>query len=133
MERVRMAVIGAGIWGENHAVALSTYPIVDLVCICDLDARRAKALAEWPYFLPQTYVLAMRGMPNATSYTFWRDSPDATVTVAFPTRRGAEDALALAVAQVGWRAPGWTPTFDIAGAFVRTLRRKAAALGTSFG
>jgi predicted dehydrogenase len=46
MERVRMAVIGAGIWGENHAVALSTYPIVDLVCICDLDARRAKALAD---------------------------------------------------------------------------------------
>src|SRR5919106_5963792 len=46
MERVRMAVIGAGIWGENHAMALSTYPIVDLVCICDLDARRAKALAD---------------------------------------------------------------------------------------
>ena len=46
MERVRMAVIGAGIWGENHAMALSTYPIVDLACICDLDARRAKALAD---------------------------------------------------------------------------------------
>jgi predicted dehydrogenase len=46
MERIKMAVIGAGIWGENHAMALSTYPIVDLVCICDLDPAKAKALAE---------------------------------------------------------------------------------------
>lgn len=46
MEQVKMAVIGAGIWGENHAMALSTYPIVDLVCICDLDEGRARALAE---------------------------------------------------------------------------------------
>ena len=46
MRRVNMAVIGAGIWGENHAVALSTHPIVDLKLICDLDAGRAKALAD---------------------------------------------------------------------------------------
>lgn len=46
MERVKMAVIGAGIWGENHAMAFATYPIVDLVCICDLDDAKAKALAE---------------------------------------------------------------------------------------
>ena len=46
MNRVKMAVIGAGIWGENHAVALSSYPIVDLEMICDLNAERARALAE---------------------------------------------------------------------------------------
>jgi len=46
MNRVKMAVIGAGIWGENHAVALSTHPIVDLVSICDLNADRARTLAE---------------------------------------------------------------------------------------
>lgn len=46
MNRVRMAVIGAGIWGENHAVALSTHPIVDLRLICDLNAERARTLAE---------------------------------------------------------------------------------------
>ena len=46
MRRVNMAVIGAGIWGENHAVALSTYPIVDLKLICDLDAGKAKTLAD---------------------------------------------------------------------------------------
>jgi predicted dehydrogenase len=43
---VKMAVVGAGIWGENHAMAFATYPIVDLVCICDLDGAKAKALAE---------------------------------------------------------------------------------------
>jgi predicted dehydrogenase len=41
-----MAVIGAGIWGENHAMALSTYPIVELAWICDLNAERAKRLAD---------------------------------------------------------------------------------------
>ena len=46
MRRINMAVIGAGIWGENHAAALSTYPIVDLKLICDLDESRAKALAQ---------------------------------------------------------------------------------------
>jgi len=46
MKRVKMAVIGAGIWGENHAVALSTHPAVELVSICDLNGERAKKLAE---------------------------------------------------------------------------------------
>jgi predicted dehydrogenase len=46
VKRVKMAVIGAGIWGENHAMAYSTYPIVDLAYICDLNAERARQLAE---------------------------------------------------------------------------------------
>jgi len=46
MKRVKMAVIGAGIWGENHAVALSTHPGVELVSICDLNGERARALAD---------------------------------------------------------------------------------------
>jgi predicted dehydrogenase len=46
VQQVKMAVIGAGIWGENHAMALSTYPVVDLACICDLNAERAKLLAD---------------------------------------------------------------------------------------
>jgi len=46
MRRVKMAVIGAGTWGENHAMALSTYPMVDLQTICDLDGDRARRLAD---------------------------------------------------------------------------------------
>ncbi|MEK6215711.1 MAG: Gfo/Idh/MocA family oxidoreductase, partial [Boseongicola sp.] len=45
-EQVKMAVVGAGVWGENHAMAYANYPLVDLVYICDLDADRAKALAD---------------------------------------------------------------------------------------
>ena len=44
-DKVKLAVVGAGIWGENHAMAFAHYPLVDLACICDLDAGRAKALA----------------------------------------------------------------------------------------
>ena len=46
MRRVKMAVIGAGIWGENHAMAFSTYPIVELAWICDLNPERARRLAD---------------------------------------------------------------------------------------
>ena len=46
MRRVKMGVIGAGIWGENHAVALSTYAPVELAWICDLNAERARRLAD---------------------------------------------------------------------------------------
>jgi predicted dehydrogenase len=46
VRRVKMAVIGAGIWGENHAMAFATYPVVELGWICDLDAGRARRLAE---------------------------------------------------------------------------------------
>ncbi|MCP4382227.1 MAG: Gfo/Idh/MocA family oxidoreductase [Hyphomicrobiales bacterium] len=45
-KQVKMAVVGAGIWGENHAMAYANHPLVDLVYICDLDADRAKALAD---------------------------------------------------------------------------------------
>ena len=44
MRQVKMAVIGAGVWGENHAMALSTYPLVELALICDLNADRATGL-----------------------------------------------------------------------------------------
>jgi len=46
VRQVKMAVIGAGIWGENHAMALSTYPTVELAWICDLNAERAERLAD---------------------------------------------------------------------------------------
>ncbi|WP_084640076.1 Gfo/Idh/MocA family protein [Kaistia adipata] len=44
--RVKTGIIGAGIWGSNHALALSTHPQCELSLICDLDGARAKALAE---------------------------------------------------------------------------------------
>jgi predicted dehydrogenase len=45
-EKVRIAIIGAGIWGGNHALALATHPRGSVALICDRDAARARALAE---------------------------------------------------------------------------------------
>ena len=38
------AVVGAGLWGGQHARVLSTLPEADLVAVCDVDASRAEAM-----------------------------------------------------------------------------------------
>ncbi len=43
---VGFALIGAGLFGERHAQAYSRHPAADLVAVCDLDAERARAIAE---------------------------------------------------------------------------------------
>lgn len=40
------AVVGAGRWGETHAMAVNSHPSCRLVAVCDIDEGRAKALAE---------------------------------------------------------------------------------------
>ncbi len=40
------ALIGAGIFGERHAQALSRHPSVDFIAVCDLNGERAKQIAE---------------------------------------------------------------------------------------
>ncbi len=46
MRRLRVAVIGVGFWGRNHARVLSGLEKAELVAICDLDESRARAVAE---------------------------------------------------------------------------------------
>jgi predicted dehydrogenase len=43
---VTLGIIGAGIWGTNHALALTTCPRARVEVICDRDEARAKALGE---------------------------------------------------------------------------------------
>lgn len=43
---VRMGIIGAGIWGTNHALALTTYPRCTVTLICDRDEARARCAGE---------------------------------------------------------------------------------------
>ena len=45
-KKVRLGIVGAGIWGSNHALALHDHPHTDLKLICDLDEVRAKTLAD---------------------------------------------------------------------------------------
>lgn len=53
MSKIRMAIIGAGVWGETHAFLYREHPAVELVAICDLDLSRARSFAqkfEIPHF-----------------------------------------------------------------------------------
>ncbi len=45
-QTVRIGIIGAGIWGSNHALALSNHPPGELKIICDQDESRARQLAD---------------------------------------------------------------------------------------
>lgn len=40
------ALIGAGLFGQRHAQAYQRHPLVDFKYVCDLDASRAKSVAE---------------------------------------------------------------------------------------
>ena len=44
--KIKTGIVGAGIWGSNHALALTTHPHCDVAIICDRDEMRARALAE---------------------------------------------------------------------------------------
>ncbi|MBZ9994297.1 Gfo/Idh/MocA family protein [Mesorhizobium sp. BH1-1-4] len=43
---IKTAVVGAGIWGANHALALNSHAPAELTVICDVDESRAKAAAD---------------------------------------------------------------------------------------
>jgi predicted dehydrogenase len=46
MDRIKMAIIGAGTWGENHARIYNAHPFARTVAICDMDIAKARATAE---------------------------------------------------------------------------------------
>lgn len=45
-EPLKVAVVGLGIWGQNHVLAYSDYYRAQLEVVCDLDAERARTFAE---------------------------------------------------------------------------------------
>jgi len=45
MDKIKTAVIGVGTWGEIHARTYHESEGADLVCVCDVNADRAKAIA----------------------------------------------------------------------------------------
>lgn len=46
MKKLGAAVIGTGFWGKNHARVYKELAETELVAICDIDAQRAKNVAE---------------------------------------------------------------------------------------
>ena len=54
MKRVKIGIVGAGIWGEVHASIYNEHYFTDLVAICDKDISLAKKVADM-YNIPEVY------------------------------------------------------------------------------
>lgn len=54
MDKVKMAIVGAGIWGENHAQIFQAHPFAQTVAICDMNREKAEAVAR-RVGIPQVY------------------------------------------------------------------------------
>jgi len=46
MKKLGVAVIGTGFWGKNHARVFKELAETELIAICDIDAQRAKNVAD---------------------------------------------------------------------------------------
>ena len=46
MQTVKMALVGAGTWGANHARIYKAHPFADVVAICDMDRGKAEKVAQ---------------------------------------------------------------------------------------
>lgn len=89
MDRVGFGVIGAGLFGENHALVYSRLPGVELVAVCDRNEARAREIAE--RYGARAY---------CTDYETVLADPDIkAVSIATPDFAHAE--IALAAAQAG--------------------------------
>jgi UDP-N-acetylglucosamine 3-dehydrogenase len=59
MKKLGTAVVGTGFWGKNHARVYKDLQETDLLAVCDLDAARAKAVADQFGAKPYTNVRRM--------------------------------------------------------------------------
>ena len=46
MKTIKMAIVGAGTWGVNHARIYKAHPFADTVAICDMNRARAEQVAK---------------------------------------------------------------------------------------
>ena len=87
-EKVRMGIVGAGTWGETHASIYREHILAEPVAICDMNASRAKAVAE-KYGIPKIY----------TDYhEMAKDSEINAVAIVTPDFAHADIAVAMAEA-----------------------------------
>ena len=62
MKKLRVAVIGTGFWGKNHARIYKELASTELVAICDVNAERAKSVAG--QFGVKAYTSSSRMLKN---------------------------------------------------------------------
>ena len=76
MKKLGTAVVGTGFWGKNHARVYKDLQETDLLAVCDVDAVRAKAVAD--QFGAKPYTSVRRMLQNeeikAVSICTWSTS-----------------------------------------------------------
>jgi len=76
MKKLGVAVIGTGFWGKNHARVYKELASTELVAICDVNAERAKTVAD--QFGVKAYTNSTRMLKNeeieAVSVCTWSTS-----------------------------------------------------------
>ncbi len=76
MKKLGTAVVGTGFWGKNHARVYKDLQETDLLAVCDIDAVRAKAVAD--QFGAKPYTSVRRMLQNeeikAVSICTWSTS-----------------------------------------------------------
>ncbi len=80
---VSLAIVGAGLWGRNHALALTTHPRAAVALVCDRDEARARQAGE-------TF-----GCAWTTSLEEVAASPVEAVTIATPDHLHRDPAIAM--------------------------------------
>ena len=106
---VRVGIIGAGIWGTNHALALTTHPRSSVAVICDRDPARARRAGErfgcaWTTNLEDVAASDVEAVTIATPDHLHREPVVAMlgagkhVLVEKPLATTVEDGLAMVAA-----------------------------------
>ncbi len=54
LKKIKIGIVGAGVWGETHASIYKEHLFADLVSICDKNEERARAIAE-KYGIKEVY------------------------------------------------------------------------------
>jgi len=123
MDRVGFGVIGAGLFGENHALVYSRLPGVELVAVCDQNEACARGVAE--RYGARTYY---------TDYLQLLAEPDISA-VSIATPDFAHSEIALAAAQAGKHILCEKPlatTFEEAQSIVDAAARAGVKLMVDF-
>jgi len=76
MKKLGVAVVGTGFWGKNHARVYRELEETDLLAVCDIDAGRARAVAD--QFGAKSYTNVRKMLKNeeikAVSVCTWSTS-----------------------------------------------------------
>lgn len=88
-QKIKIGIVGAGLWGEAHAGLYHEHPLAEPVAVCDLDVNRAAALAG-RFGIPGVY-----GDYNA----MLRESGCEAVAIVTPDFQHADIAVACADAK----------------------------------